>query len=310
MSSWIIITIVAYFLTAVNSVIDKYLLNRSIPEPVTYAFYVGVFSIFTLVLTPFGFHWPGVWQFIAAILTGLIFLLALISLYTALKADEASRIFAFVGGLSPVLIVVFSAILFDKELLRHEYYALLFLIAGSILISFRKSKECGVFELSKHKCVESMEMALFASVFFALYFVFAKYIFENQQFFSGFVWTRIGIFASALLLLLVPQNRRIIFDTTKTIGAKTGGLFVFNKGLAGTATLAINYAIKAAPSSSAAIVNALEGVKYAFILVLTYVLSKKMPHIIEEQISVSATIQKISAIVLVFVGLFILVAYR
>ena len=163
--SWIIVTGIAYFLTAVNSVIDKYLLNKSIPEPVTYAFYVGVFSIFTLALTPFGFHWPGIWQFIAAILTGTIFLLALISLYTALKADEASRVFAFVGGLSPVLIIIFSAILFDKVLLRHEYYAFLFLVAGSILISFRKSKECGIFELRKHQCVQSMEMALFASVF-------------------------------------------------------------------------------------------------------------------------------------------------
>ena len=76
--TWIIVTAIAYFLTAVNSVLDKYLLNRSIPEPVTYAFYVGIFSIFTLVLTPFGFHWPGLWQFIAAILTGAIFLLALI----------------------------------------------------------------------------------------------------------------------------------------------------------------------------------------------------------------------------------------
>ncbi len=308
--SWIIVTVTAYFLTAINSVIDKYLLNKSIPEPVTYAFYVGIFSIFTLVLTPFGFHWPGIWQFIASILTGTIFLLALIALYTALKADEASRVFAFVGGLSPVLIIIFSAILFDKILLQHEYYAFLFLVAGSILISFRKSKECGIFEFRKHQCVQSMEMALFASVFFALYFVFAKYIFENQDFISGFVWTRVGIFAAAILLLAIPENRRVIFDTSKKITSKTSGLFIFNKGMAGTATLAINYAIKSAPSSSAAIVNALEGVKYIFILVITYFISKKMPHIIEEQISIPALAQKISAIVFIFIGIFILIAYR
>lgn len=308
--TWIIVTAIAYFLTAVNSVLDKYLLNRSIPEPVTYAFYVGIFSIFTLALTPFGFHWPGLWQFIAAILTGAIFLLALIALYSALKADEASRIFAFVGGLSPVLIVVFSAVLFEKVLLKHEYYALLFLIAGSILVSFRKSRECGIFQLNKHRCVESMEMALFASVFFALYFVFAKYVFENQQFVSGFVWTRIGIFAAAVLLLVIPGNRRIIFDTTKKINVGAGGLFVFNKAMAGTATFAINYAIKTAPSSATAIVNALEGIKYVFILILTYFLSKKMPSVIEEQTYVSALVQKISAIVLIFIGIFILLAYR
>lgn len=308
--NWILVTILAYFLTAINSVIDKYLLNKSIPEPVTYAFYVGIFSIFTLALTPFGFHWPGLWQFIAAILTGTVFLLALIALYTALKADEASRIFAFVGGLSPVLIIIFSAILFDKALLRHEYYALIFLIIGSILISFRKSKECGIFELRKHQCVQSMEMALFAAVFFSLYFVFAKYIFENQEFLSGFVWTRIGVFAAAILLLVIPDNRKIIFNTTKKITSGAGGLFVFNKAMAGTATLAINYAIKQAPSSSAAIVNALEGIKYIFILILTFFLSKKMPHIIEEQISISALAQKIFAISFIFIGIFILIAYR
>ncbi len=110
--SWLLISIAAYFIAALNSVTDKYLLNRSIPDPIVYAFYVGLFSVFTVILTPFGFDWPGATHLLSALFAGAVFLGALIAFFTALKADEASRIVAFVGGLTPIFILVFSSIVF------------------------------------------------------------------------------------------------------------------------------------------------------------------------------------------------------
>ena len=57
------------------------------------------------------------------------------------------------------------------------------------------------------------------------FFVLAKFVFSNQEFISGFVWTRIGSFLAALLLLLIPAARAHYFHTTKTAGAKAGGSF-------------------------------------------------------------------------------------
>lgn len=300
---WLFIAIGAYFLTAVNSVVDKYLLHRTDPHPVAYAFYVGIFSIFTLILTPFGLDWPGYSQAFAALSVGAVFLCALIAFFTALKADEASRIVALVGGITPIFILIFSAFLLETPFVTHEYYALALLVAGGVLISFRRSKTCGIFELHKYECVRSTEIALLSSVLFALFFVLAKFVFSNQEFISGFVWTRIGSFLAALLLLLIPAARAHIFHTTKTAGAKAGALFIANKTLAGVSFFLLNYAIFL---GNIAIVNALEGVKYLFVLILAYYFSTRMPHILREQVTPLVVAQKVGAVALICAGLFIL----
>ena len=169
MISWVYIAIVAYFLTALNSVVDKYLLGRSIPHPVVYAFYVGVFSIFTIILTPFGFMWPGWVQFGAALFVGIVFLLALISFFAALKADEASRMVSIVGGVTPIFILILSAVVFGDSLRGNEYYALALLVLGTVVISARRNRTCSIFQLNKHECARSTELAILAALFFALF---------------------------------------------------------------------------------------------------------------------------------------------
>ena len=55
----IFLAILAYFFNAITSVIDKFLLNKGIPNSVVYAFYMGILSIFVLPLFLVEFFWPG-----------------------------------------------------------------------------------------------------------------------------------------------------------------------------------------------------------------------------------------------------------
>ena len=296
MISWISIAIAAYFLTALNSVVDKYLLGRSIPHPVVYAFYVGVFSIFTIILTPFGFEWPGWTQFGAALFVGIIFLLALISFFTALKTGETSRTVSVVGAMTPIFILILSAIISGDSLRGGEYYALALLVLGTVLISaHRHKKDC--------PCLRITGLATFAAFFFALFFISARFVFDNQEFISGFIWTRIGSFLAAFLLLLMPSNRKLIFNMTKKVGVKMGGLFIANKTLAGFAFLMLNYAIAI---GNITLVNALEGVKYIFLLLLVFIISKFRPTILQEETTFFVLLQKTIAIALIFLGILLL----
>ncbi len=301
--NWVLISVIAYFLSGANSVIDKYLLHRSIPHPLVYAFYVGIFSIFSVIIAPFGLEWPGIVPFLSAIGVGIIFLCALIAFFIALKADEASRIVALVGGATPGFILVLSIFVFETTLTQTELLALAFLIFGTVVISTRRNQKCSLIEFHKHECVQSTEIALLAALFFALFFVSAKFVFTSQDFVSGFVWTRIGSFLGALLLLLIPFVRRQIFHTTKTVGAKMGALFITNKTLAGISFFLLNYAIFL---GNITLVNALEGVKYLFILILTLIISRRIPSAFAEEMTPFVLIQKVVAIASIAVGLVIL----
>jgi len=303
--SWLTIAIGAYFLTAVNSIIDKFLLRRSIPSPLAYSFYVGLFSAFVIILIPFfGLEWPGLYQFSVALTVGAIYLFALIAFFYALKKDEASRVVPLVGAMTPVFILIMSHLFFGGKVSMNDFTVMSFLVMGGFLISYKKDIHCGILEFKKYSCVQGLQFSILASFFFAIFFVLAEYVFSHQDFMSGFIFTRLGSFALALLLLLVPFYKRAIQKTTKRVGKGAGGLFVANKTLAGVAFLLVNYAI--ASGGNPALVNALEGVKYIFVLAIALVLSLKFPNIIRERISVPDIIQKSSAIVLIFFGIFLL----
>ena len=304
--TWVYIAISAYFLAALNSVIDKYILKSSVSKPLVYAFYVGLFSIFSIALTPFGFEWPGFVQFGSAIFAGMVFLLALISFFTVLRVSDVSRVVSIVGGVTPIFILLLSSIIFGSVLSINEYYALIFLITGTILISIQHNPKFSIFQIHKHSFIRNTEVAVLSAFLFALFFVSAKYVFENQAFISGFVWTRIGSFIAALSILLIPSVRKSIFYTTKAVGIKVRYLFVVNKTLAGISFFMLNYSIAI---GNATLVNALGGVKYVFLLVLVFFLSVLRPNILHEEFSLFIIFQKSSAIVLIFFGILILSGY-
>ena len=300
--NWVLISVIAYFLSGANSVIDKYLLHRSIPHPLVYTFYVGVFSVFSVILAPFGFNWPGIEQFLWAIGVGIIFLAALAAFFIALKADEASRIVALVGGATPGFILVLSIFIFGITPTGNELLALLFLVFGAVVISTRRNQKCSLIELHKHECVQSTEIALLAALLFALFFVAAKFVFSNQEFVSGFVWTRIGSFLGALLLIFIPFVRRQILhdENGESICRRA---FIANKTLAGISFFMLNYAIAL---GNIALVNALEGLKYLFILILALIITRKLPAVLAEEITPFVLVQKVVAVAAIAAGLVVL----
>jgi drug/metabolite transporter (DMT)-like permease len=100
--SWLIIIISAYFLLALVSLGDKYLLAGP-PNPKIYSFYVGILGVAAIILIPFiGFSVPETSQISLALLAGAIYIVALFGLYNGLEHFEASRVIPAIGGLLPL----------------------------------------------------------------------------------------------------------------------------------------------------------------------------------------------------------------
>lgn len=300
--AWLIFAISAYFINAVNAVIDKFLLGNKIPEPIVYSFYVGLLSIFALIIVPFapsGFIWPGAYQFLLSIAVGSVFLFALIAYFIVMKRNEASRVVPVIGGFTPIFVFLLSYVILGERLGKLQILAFLLLVIGGVLMSLRKGSDKGLTKFS----LGDFEIAVISAFLFALFYIGMKLIFVYQPFVSGFVWTRMGSFLTALGMLLFAKNRELIFHTAKTVEAKTGVLFVFNKASAGLAFLLQNFAISI---GSVIFVNAVQGVQYVFLFGLTTLISKKAPQILEEQITPAALLQKVFAILSISIGLLVL----
>jgi drug/metabolite transporter (DMT)-like permease len=296
---WLIIAILAYLLFAVSSLGDEYLLNGP-PNPKTYAFYVGILGIVFIFLIPFvGFSVPALPQAALAVLAGAFLILANFSYYTALDQFEISRVSPAIGGFLPIF--TFSIICFlpgaGQSLGFLKILAFILLILGGVLITLERGKS-----LSS----KSLKIAALSAFLFAIAFVLAKYVYIGQSFWSGFIWMRIGGFLVALFFLFSRPVRDEILRKRPGFQKKSGILFLGNQLFGGSAFLMQNWAVALAPLSMLPFINALEGVKYVFIVGLTFLFSAKLPVILKERISREIIFQKIAAILLIVAGLAIL----
>lgn len=294
MQTYVLIALIAYLMFALNGVIDKFLLKRGIPEPVSFAFYIGILSGLSILLAPFGFHMASGKIVGVALVSGVSFLYALVAMYESLRSNEASTVLPTVGAIAPAATLAFSAVLVGERLNGPEFVGMCFLVLGS---SFMLKK------LRGHASSEWFVWAGLSGVLFAFSFTLAKLVYEDQGFISGLIWTRLGLVAGALSLLVLPKLRREILDRTKQVARPTGTLFITGQVIGAGAGILQNYAVSI---GSVTIVNALQGTQFGFLFLLTGFLSYFYPKVLREDVSHMAIIRKILAIVLIGIGLLFL----
>lgn len=309
MMLWIIFAIIAYFLLAISAVIDDFLLTGPLAKPKLYAFYVSILGIFVFVLAPFGFVLPDMITLLIALLSGALWFFALLGLFESLRLFEASRVIPAVGGILPIFTLIFSYIfaLQSREtitsLSAEKILAFIFLIIGSILISLEKNNP-----ITKMSFVLSGLTALL----FALSFFTTKLVYISQPFISGLIWIKVGGFLVALLFLFSKEIRKEIFKKKhkKTLlprkKLRVALLFLFNQLIGVGSGILQNLAIFLAPISYLAFINAAEGIRYVFLLILTILLSYKFPKFLSDKISKQIIFQKAFAILFIIAGLILL----
>jgi drug/metabolite transporter (DMT)-like permease len=113
---WILISAASYFLTAVTSVADKFLVSKKMPSPAVYSFFVGILSITALILVPFGFFLPPAGIILIAFASGFFLLFSLFCFYSALVENEASRIVTIAGTMTPIFSLSLSYLIFGEKL--------------------------------------------------------------------------------------------------------------------------------------------------------------------------------------------------
>ncbi|MDO8559068.1 MAG: DMT family transporter [bacterium] len=299
---WLLIAVLAYFIFAVVFLVDKWLLAGPIPNHRIYSFYVGILGVAVVLLIPFvNFRILEPSYLFLAFASGASFVLGILWFFKGLKLYEPSRIVPAVGGISPIftflLVYIFSG---GKELFNlSETTSFLLIIFGSVLITH---------EIGKKISWKSLRISAVSAFFFALSFVFAKYIYAAHPFLLGLIWIRLGGVLMALILLFDSQLRKNLFKERIVPQRKIAAIFFLSQAGGAAAGILQNWAIALAPLVYVAFVSALQGAQYGFLLILAIFLSLKFPAILKEEISGRTLFQKIAAILLISVGLAILAA--
>ncbi|MBU3942373.1 hypothetical protein KKA24_00135, partial [Patescibacteria group bacterium] len=232
---------------------------------------------------------------IFCLFTGIIYLIAIFSIYQGLEDFETSRIIPAIGGFLPIFTFIFIYIFSGgKEILGiKEIIALIFLIIGSILISYDSKKKFPF---------KSLKISVLAALFLSLMFILSKYVYLMLPFWTGFIWIRVGVLLTALLFLFSKAVRKDVFTKKSTFNKKTSVIFVVNQGFGASASILQNWGIALAPLVFLPIINALQGVQYLFLFIFTLIFFK----ILKEKISRKIITQKLIAIVFIIIGLILI----
>ncbi len=319
---WLFVALTSYFINAGVYVADKFLLSKKIHSSVTYAFFVGVWSIFNFLILPLDPWVPNLREFGLDISAGLLFLFTLVIWYKALHQSEATRVVPIVGALIPIFSFMLSYIFLGETLNLQQFVAFVVLIFGGILISIKPARFQVIREVLDrfrnvfgdifggiHASYRPTRRLIFNSaasaLLFASYYVLVKYIYTTQPFIGAFVWSRLGTFIGTMLILFVPEWRHLIIRHQK--GQKSPGnmtFFLSVRFLAAIAFIMLNWAISL---GNVALINSLQGVQYMFLLAIVLLLSSRFPKIMKEELSAGILTQKLIGASLVCAGLYLLV---
>lgn len=278
----------------INNYIDKFFLEKYDIKPVVFTIYSGIFGLAAglLVFLFTGFYATDPWSLFVLLASGLLTNIFLLPYFKALSTDETSRVIPLFQ-FSPVFVLILSYLFLGEVLQSKQYFGAIIIIAGSFLISIKK------FDKKLFKIRPSFWYMVLSSFLFALSIVLYKFGVENIPFWNTLPYEGFGMAIGAAFVFLL--NKRIFIKQTMSFPKKVYMIMGINETIYILGRYTTYFALSLI---SASIVNILGGFQPLFVLIYGIILSLWFPSLIKEVISKEVLVQKIVAILLIFLGVF------
>ncbi len=302
MTAWLPIAIIGHLLNAFAFLIDKALLSTSFKRSGTYASLIGGLSCLALLALPWTSIPPAnVWA--PMIGFGSLFVFALWAFFEALRRGEATRVVPIVGSLIPVFTLLDTSLLLGERLPFNGYLGFSFLVLATIVLSSGNKKD----RLDK----TTIGICILSAFLFAASSAFGKLAFNEAVFLDVFVWSRFFAALTAILIALFATGVRseltkILFVKDKQAAREEGsklGLMILGQFCGALGFLFIQFAIS---EGSASIVNAMQSVQYAALVLVAWLGGKRLAALLHEQRTLKTFLTKGSALILVAIGLYLI----
>lgn len=304
MTIWILLVVVAQFVSAIVAIVDKYIVSSHIlPRPVAYAFYLSVLSILSVGIFLFdgieiplegvaipsmaNISTPSMTVVWVSLFAGAMLFGALTALFSALRRADASDVIPVVGASSAIAAFILSYLFLDSVLTPNFVWGFLLLVTGTLILSMYRFGYM------------TMWLSAMSGLLFGGHFVSLKFLFSETHFDNAFFWTRMGIVVVALALLLFPFLRRQLAIKSKKVRRHAGMLIVGNKLLAGLASIML---LKAIELGDVSIVQAMGGIQFAFLLGFAVLFGQGLPQVCGERCTSRQLMHKTTAIIIIIVG--------
>ncbi len=293
---WFIFALFAPILWSICNVLDKFLLEKYVKDPISYEFLISLFDIISIIiilfLSPISINLYG---FVLGIIVGIIGVMAVILYNKSMVDEEASRVVPL-AYLNAIFVVILAYIFLGEILNFQKYFGIILIIIGGILISFKKS-------FKKWNFSSATKFILIAGILWAAASVLSKYVLDFIDYYTITVWQLVGYLITIPFFLISKKVRTNFHRDIKKVDKKVFLIMIVNTLVYLVGVLAFYYATSI---SSISLVYAVASTQPFFIFFYGLIITKIAPNIIKENIDKSTIILKIIAIALIFLGAFLI----
>ncbi|MBP9864316.1 DMT family transporter [Patescibacteria group bacterium] len=306
--SWFIFAIIGHLANGVAFVIDKILLRSAFTRSATYAGIVGGLSAFVILASPFVTVWPDAVSWIIALLSGALFILALWAFFASLSRADTSRVVPIVGSLIPMITLAGSFLFLGERLSDTTFIGFALLIVATFMLSSGSGGD--------RPSSQTIWLAVTSAFLFAIASVTAKIVYETTGFLGGFVATRIGAAVMSVVVLCVFDRvaggevmsivlpKKVKKTKHKQPGAMAGVLALVGQSLGAVGFLFVQWATS---EGSASVVNAMQAIQYALLVIVALIFSHRAPGLLGEKFTTRSLIVKIIALWMTAAGMYLIV---
>ena len=290
---WLFYAVMAPFIFAFVNIFDKLLRDKHLGT-FTLSILVGLSAFWILLIIPFVDFSFSPALAVVGLIVGALFFAGVFPYFQALSIEEASRVIPLWALEAPIVLIL--AYVFLKErLLINDYIGFALVVAGAFLILTRKLGDT-------LKPGKAFFLMLLASCFTSAAIVISKWLYSETSFWTVQLLLGLGTGLAALLILQVFATKKREFfnevSALKRLGFLQFGarqLFFIVGGL--VFSLAIM-------TGSASLSAALVQLSALYVFIMATVLSRFLPHILEEKIDKKTLLTKAAAILMIIAGVF------
>ncbi len=275
---WALLVIGASMLYAIGNIISKYfVINLDIKTVIICAFAGSSVALFVLLVQPLTFSW-------VALLAGILAVIGQLIFYHALSQYEISKTIALLF-MSSIFVAIISAVSLGEILTPWQYAGIILSVVGAIAISvegitFRRGAL----------------FAILASVVFALCDILSKAALEEINAPNVFVWYQVPYMAIAIVGALIWKRQLDLRSKGKVLGCFISGVFFAGGTYIFTTSLAY---------TQVALASALTSATPFFVFLISTVITKINPRLLEEDINHKSLATKALAILLLAIGVYL-----
>ncbi len=295
--SWLIYALIGPASFAINNLIDKYVLQKRLPNvgSFTLAYCLVTFLIGVLIFIINGFSVLPLNSLLLILLAGCIQVVIFLSYFKALSLEEATRV-SPLFQMIPVFSLVLGVIFLGESLKLTQFLGFILIFLGGFFLTAKK--------IDRKIFIPrpAFWLMMIASLGSASISILFKWVVGLNDFWQTIAWENFGTAAGGLLLFIfVSDYRQQFLSAIKKMPASIYGLILLDEAFYFIGRIGMRFALTLAP---VALVSVLLGVQPIFLLIYTILLTLFAPQFLKEDISLKTISTKLLLMIVILIGVY------